>query len=209
VTNLFTAPETVPFGVALAVMLGLAVLEAVGLLLSFSPGLWIDHSLWPDTPHDAGIGGVLGWLHVGRVPTLALLVLFLAGFALAGYVVQLLARGLVGSYLPAIGATVPALIAAVFGVRTMGGWLGRVIPRDETSIVSEAEFIGRVALVTSASTNHLASQARLRDAHGRAHFILAEPDVADLELSDGMEVLIVKKVGSVYRVIANPHPTLI
>jgi hypothetical protein len=72
------------------------------------------------------------------------------------------------------------------------------------------EFIGRVATITAASDKpELASQARLRDSYGRSHFILAEPDLPGLTLTDGMEVLIVKKVGAVYRVIENPHPALI
>lgn len=209
--NLFTAPETVPFGVAFAVMLGLALLEAAGLLLSFSPGAWIDEALLPShAAADGTLDGVLGWLHVGRVPTLVLLLLFLGGFAASGYAVQIAARGVAGGYLPALLAALPAGAAALFGVRLLGAGLARVMPRDESSAVSEAEFIGRVATVTAASSRPgLASQARLRDAQGRAHFILAEPDVPQLQLGDGMEVLIVRKVGAVYRVIANPHPDLI
>lgn len=207
--SLFSAPETVPFGVAFALMLGLAVLEAIGLALSLSPSGWLDDSLLSEPGADAGLGGVLGWLHVGKVPTLALLVLFLAGFALSGYAIQLAVRAIVGAYLPAIVAAAGAGFCAVGAVRTLGGWLARVIPRDESSIVSELEFIGRVASVTAAAARPgLASQARLRDAQGRAHYLLVEPDAPGLELADGMEVLLVKKVGAVFRVIENPHPTL-
>ena len=200
--NLLTAQQTVPFGAAFVVMLGLAVLALVGLLSSFSPSEWIDHSLLPEPNSDAGLDGVLGWLHLGKVPTLILLVLLLAGFSICGYLVQMLASGVSGAYLPGLVASLPAGAGAIAAVR-------RIIPRDESSIVSEREFIGRVATITSASTREgLASQARLRDAHGRAHFLLAEPDVAGLVLADGMEVLVVSRVGSIYRVIANPHPTL-
>jgi hypothetical protein len=205
--SLFLAPETLPFGVALLVMLGLAALETIGLVSSFSPSEWIDHSLGP-TP-EAGVEGVLGWLHVGRVPTLALLILFLASFAVIGYALQIFAKGLFGVYVPALIAGVAASVGGVSTVRVVGGWLGQIMPRDETSIVSESEFIGRVATVTAASSREsLASSARLKDAYGRSHYILAEPDLPDLELSDGMEVLVVKKVGPVFRVIPNPHPKL-
>lgn len=207
--NLLTAPQTIPFGAAFVVMLGLAVLELIGIVSSFSPSEWIDHSLLPEPSSDAGLDGVLGWLHLGKVPTLILLVLLLAGFSIFGYLVQMLASGLTGAYLPGAVAVLPAGAGAIAAVRTLGGLIGRVIPRDETSIVSEREFIGRVATITSGSTREgLASQARLRDAHGRAHFFLAEPDIAGLVLADGMEVLVVSRVGSVYRVIENPHPTL-
>lgn len=209
--SLFTAPETVPFGIAFAVMLGLALLEGAGLLLSFSPGAWIDEALLPGGAGDAtALEGVLGWLHVGRVPTLVLLLLLLGGFAAGGYAIQLAARGLSGGYLPGALAALPALGAALGGVRLLGAGLARVIPRDESSAVSEADFIGRVATVTAASSRTgLASQARLRDAQGRTHYILAEPDEPGLQLADGMEVLLVRKAGAVYRAIRNPHPALL
>lgn len=208
--TLFTAPQNLPFGVALVVMLGLAVLEVLGLLLSFSVSDWIDHSVLPEHPEtDAGIEGILGWLHVGKVPTLVLLVLFLTGFALIGYLIQIAARGVINAFLPALLAAPLAAVGAVISVRTLGGWLAHVIPRDETSTVSDTEFIGRVATITAATANReLATQARLKDVHGRSHYILVEPDGEPFELADGMEVLIVKKVGAIYRVIENPHPTL-
>lgn len=207
--TLFTAVQNIPFGIALALMLGLAVIEIVGLALATSPSAWLDNTLLPELSAN-GAEGALGWLHVGKVPTLVLLVIFLASFAITGYLVQIAARDIAGFYLPAVVASLPAIAAAIMGVRTLGVLLARVVPRDESFSVSESEFIGRVAIITSASDNpELASQARLKDSHGRTHYILAEPDLPDLALSDGMDVLIVRKVGAHYRVIGNPHPTLI
>lgn len=207
--TLFTAAQNIPFGVALALMLGLAVIEAIGLALAMSPSAWLDNALVPDLSAD-GTEGALGWLHVGKVPTLVLLVIFLAGFAITGYLVQIAARDIVGFYLPSVVASLPAFAMAITGVRTLGMLLARIVPRDESFSVSESEFIGRVAIITAASDNpDLASQARLKDSYGRAHYILAEPDLPDLALRDGMDVLIVRKVGAHYRVIENPHPTLI
>ncbi|MFT3929266.1 MAG: YqiJ family protein [Spongiibacteraceae bacterium] len=206
---LFTAAQNIPFGIALALMLGLAVIEVIGLAIAMSPSTWIDTTLLPDLSAD-GTEGALGWLHVGKVPTLVLLVIFLASFAITGYLVQIVARNIVGFYLPAVIASLPAFAMGITGVRTLGALLARVIPRDESFSVSESEFIGRVAIITAASGNaDLASQARLKDNYGRTHYILAEPDLPDLTLRDGMDVLIVRKVGAHYRVIENPHPTLI
>lgn len=207
--TLFTAAQNVPFGIALALMLGLAVIEVIGLAIATSPSAWLDNTLLPDLSAD-GAEGFLGWLHVGKVPTLVLLVIFLAGFAITGYLVQIAARDIAGFYLPAVIASLPAFVAAIMGVRTLGALLARIVPRDESSSVSESEFIGRVAIITAASNNpELASQGRLKDSYGRTHYILAESDLPDLELRDGMDVLIVRKVGAHYRVIENPHPTLI
>jgi hypothetical protein len=208
--TLFTAAQNVPFGIALALMLGLAVIEVIGLAIASSPSAWLDDALLPELSPDGAVEGMLGWLHVGKVPTLVLLVIFLAGFAMTGYLFQICARNMIGTYLPAIVASLPAFAVAIAGVRTLGSALARVVPRDESFSVSESEFIGRVAVITVASDKpELASQARLKDSHGRTHYILAESDLPDLILRDGMDVLVVRKVGAHYRVIENPHPTLI
>lgn len=207
--SLFLAPQTLPFGVALLVMLGLTVLEIIGLMTALSPSSWID-SLLPEPAVDGGLDGVLGWLHVGKVPTLILLILFLASFSVIGYAFQIVTRNLLNLYLPALLAAIPAIVGALACVRIGGKWLVFMVPRDESSAISETEFIGRVALVTAVSSQKtLAAQARLRDTDGRSYFILVEPDVEDLQLTQGMQVLLIKKMGSVYRVIENPHPSLI
>lgn len=206
--SLFFAAETMPFGVALLVMLGLTALEVIGLITALSPSDWIDHFL-PEPAVDGGLDGVLGWLHVGKVPTLILLILFLASFSVAGYAIQILARNLVLMYLPAILVSIPAFMVAIASVRVIGKWLAYIVPRDESSAISESEFVGRVALVTAVSSQKsLAAQARLRDNDGRSYFILVEPDIEHLQLTEGMQVLLIKKMGSIYRVIENPHPTL-
>ena len=54
----------------------------------------------------------------------------------------------------------------------------------------------------------LAAQARVRDTHGRTHYLMVEPDVDDEVFDEGAQILIVRKVGAFYRCIANPHPAL-
>ena len=48
------------------------------------------------------VAGWLGWLHVGRVPLLALIVVFLGAFAIIGFAVNIVLHGLLGIYAPAI-----------------------------------------------------------------------------------------------------------
>ena len=206
--SLFTAAQTVPFGVALLVMLGLAVLEMIGLVTSLSPTQWFDQLL-PEPNIDGGLDGVLGWLHIGKVPSLILLILFLASFAVIGYAIQIIARNILLGYLPAWVAAIPALFGAITSVRVCGKGLAFIVPKDESSAMSELEFVGRIALVTAVSSQQgMAAQARFRDQDGRSYFLLVESDIEGLQLIEGMQVLLIKKLGSVYRVIENPHPTL-
>jgi membrane protein implicated in regulation of membrane protease activity len=206
--SLFLAPETLPFGVSLALMLGLAVVEGIGLFTAMSPSQWLDN-LVPELDAD-GLEGALGWLHVGKVPMLVLLILFLLGFALCGYAVQLLARGVFGGYLPMWLAALPATLMGLTTVRGVGALLAHIIPRDESSAVGEEALIGRAGVVTQGVARRgQAAEVKLRDHLGRAHYLRVEPDVEGEEFAEGTAVLIVKRVGATFRAIHNPHPDLL
>lgn len=206
-TTIWFASETWPFGIALLLMLGLFIVEGAGLLLSFSPSGMLD-GLMPEMPD--GVDGPLGWLHLGKVPMLILLGIFLAGFALSGYAVQSFARVLLGAYLNAWIASVPAALAGVATVGVLGGLLARIIPSDETVAVSEQTLIGRAGVVIQGIAREgMAAQAKVRDVHGRAHYVMVEPDIAGQTFAEGAAVLLVKKQGAKFRAIHNPHPDLL
>ena len=94
-------------------------------------------------------------------------------------------------------------------MRGLGALIAHIIPQDETSAVSEQSLVGRVGVVVTGSARRgLAAQARVKDVHGRSHYLMVEPDVDDEVFQEGAQVLIVSKAGAFYRCIANPHPTL-
>lgn len=208
---LFTAAETFPFGVALGLLVGIAVIEGIGAFLAASPSAWLEDLIpHKDIDADGIIDGPLGWLHVGKVPLLVLLILFLLGFALGGYVLQMFARGVLGGYVPALLAAAPAVLIGLSTVRGLGALIAHIVPKDESSAVSDQTLIGRAGIVMGATARAgLAAQVRIRDAHGRAHYLMVEPDVDGEEFPEGTAVLIVKKVGAIYRGIRNPHPDLL
>jgi hypothetical protein len=208
IVGLFTAPETWPFGVAFALIVGIALIEGLGMLVSLSPSNWLD-DLLPDIDGDTGLDRVLGWLYIGKVPSLVLLVLFLMGYAIFGYSLQKVAHGLLGGYLPVWLAGLVAVAPGMATVRSLGALIAHIIPRDETSAVSEMSLIGRHGVVSAgAARRGLAAQARVRDAHGRTHYLMVEPDLDDEVFDEGAQILIVRKAGAFYRCIANPHPGL-
>ncbi len=208
---LFTAPETVPFGIAFGVLLGIAVVEGVGAFLAASPSQWVEDLLpIKDVDADGIVDGPLGWLHVGKVPLLVLVVIFLLGFAVGGYAVQMVIEGVFGGYAPALIASVPAFLIGLSVVRGLGALLVHIIPRDESSSISEESFIGRAGVLMGATASvGKAGQIRLRDAHGRSHYLMVEPDVEGELFEEGAQVLVVRKVGATYRGIRNPHPGLL
>lgn len=209
--NLFIAPETLPFGVALGVLLGLTAIEGIGAFVTGSPSAWLEDLLpHTDADGDGVIDGPLGWLHVGKVPLLVLVILFLLGFSLCGYIVQMFARGLLGGFAPAAVASIPAFFMGLTTVRALGALIAHIVPKDESSAVSELSLIGRAGVVTTGTARDgMAAQLRVRDALGRAHYVMVIPDIDDQEFEEGTAVLLVKKHGAMFRGIRNPHPGLL
>jgi hypothetical protein len=219
-------PGNLPFAVSLYVMFGIAALEGISLLLGGGLSHWIDSwfdhdidvdldvdadaaTIDLDTGHDF-VSHALGWLHVGAVPVLVVIVLFLTSFALCGFTLQSLVSGLTGYMLPAGLAWIPALAGTLPAVRFTGGRIARWMPKEETSAVSQQTFVGRIAvIVLGVARAGEPAQARLRDEHGRSHYVLVEPDVPGEELASGSEVLIVKLEGARFRAIRPPSPALV
>lgn len=207
--SLFVVPETLPFGVSFALIVAIAILEGIGMLVALSPSNLLD-TLLPEIDHDTGVDRVLGWLHIGKVPALVLLILFLAGYTVFGYAMQMVLHGIFGVYLPGWAAGVVAVPPGLVTMRSLGSLVAHIIPRDESSVVSELTLVGRAGVISGGTARKgLAAQARVRDSHGRTHFLMVEPDVDGETFDEGAQILIVQKVGAVYRCIANPHPNLL
>ncbi|MCV0428812.1 MAG: YqiJ family protein, partial [Roseibium sp.] len=152
---------------------------------------------------------VLGWLCFGRVPALIILVIFLTGFGLAGYVLQSVVHSLSGWLLPAIVASAGAFAGALPFTRVTALGLSKIMPKDESDAVSRKTFVGKPALIVQGNAEKgLPAQARLKDATGQNHYLLVEPDVDGEVLNQGTDVIIVRQVGARYTAIQNSNAAL-
>lgn len=206
------APQAWPFEVALILLVAVVVIEAVGLVVGLSPSGWLAHLL-PDD--GAGLESLsdswLGWLHVGRLPLLALFVILLTAFVVIGYALLFLAHGLFGALPPAaLGATLAAF-GAVPALRVVGGWIARITPRDESSAVRLESLIGRVAVVVNGTARQdYPAEARVKNEHGQTMYVRVEPDRPEVVFGPGQAVLLSEQIsGSRFRAIANPRPDLL
>ena len=144
------------------------------------------------------------------VLVVVLLILFLAGYALFGYGLQMVAHGLMGSYLPTWAASLLAVPSGLATVRGLGALVAHIIPQDETSIISERSLVGRTGVVSGGRARRgMAAQARVLDAHGRTHYLMVEPDIDSDVFEEGVQILVVRKIGAIYRCIVNPHPSIL
>lgn len=209
--ELFFHEQTWLFSAAIGLVLALGVMESIGLLLGHG-GLsgWFEHGL---DLHGADLadGGVLAWLHLGKVPLTILLILFLSAFGLAGFLAQILARALLGQFLPLPIVAAGAVMLALPAVRGLGGLLARILPKDQSSAVSPDELVGRIAIVTTGTARSgFAAEARVKDGYGTTHYVMVEPDTAGDEFPSGTEVLLLRRVGGRrFQVTANPRPGLL
>jgi hypothetical protein len=84
------------------------------------------------------------------------------------------------------------------------------MPSDESTAISEMSLVGRAGIIVQGVARAgVAAQLKLRDIHGRTHYVLVEPDLSDEIFEEGAAVLLVKKKGARYTGIRNPHPELI
>jgi hypothetical protein len=204
-------PEYAPFVVSFGMMLVLGVFELVSLLVglsltehlgaALSTHFGLDHA---DGAHPGITGSCLSWLHVGRVPLLVILTLFLLGFSLAGVSLQCAAHVLVGSSLNMTIAIAMAVLASLLFTRHAGALIARFIPAVQSRALSENEFIGAVAsMVGATASKGVPGQARFIDRFGQKHYLRVEPMKDDDRLSDGMRIVIVERASdSLFRAVA-------
>jgi hypothetical protein len=211
-----TAPATLPFAVALAIMAMLVVVELVGLMFGATASDLLD-GLLPEfgDADGAELAGAsladrfMGWLHFGKVPALILLAVFLTGFGFLGLALQGALHTLTSAMLPGWLAAIAVFPLTLPWVRVVGSGIARAMPRDETQVVSRSALVGRVAtIVIGTARRGSPAQAKVRDQHGQAHYVMVEPDQDEDSFSAGEAVLLVAEAGPNFRVIRNDNPAL-
>jgi membrane protein implicated in regulation of membrane protease activity len=201
--DFLAAPELRPFAVAGLVMLLLVVLEIGSTLVGFSLGDAVDKGVEADG--DPGVlGGMLGWVNAGGVPTMVLLLILLGGFSAFGFALQAAAEAL-WTPLPAFPASLLAFLPTIPFTRAASRGVARIVPRDETYAVSADDLVGRVAEVTVGPLDAgPAGRVKLRDSHGNWHFPLARAARGEAPIGVGAQVLLVDRDGAAYLAIPVP-----
>jgi hypothetical protein len=206
------ATETWPFTAATFLMLLIAIVEGIAMVVGANLSESLQHALPNPADHiDGPFDKLLGWLYVGRVPLLVLLVLFLAGFALTGFALNMVAHRFFGVWVPPLVSVPAAFLATLPIVRILGAGLARVIPQDQTYAVSFDSLVGRVATIVggTARTGYPA-QARVVNEHGQALYVMVEPDTEGMTFQSGESVLLTKRIaGSRFAAGINPWPDVL
>jgi hypothetical protein len=203
-----------PFFVALLIMVIISGLEVISMLLgaslsgvvdSFLPDSNVGADASIDAESDMNIqspsvmGMFLGWLGFGRVPALILLIIFLTIFGLSGILVQLSYNTIFGALLPSWMVVIGVLFVTLPVMGVIARVFAKILPRDESSAVSEESFIGMMAVITiGTSRRGMPAKARLKDSFGQDHYVMTEPLDDDVEFPAQSEVVLLEQKGSIF-----------
>ena len=204
VGDILLAPDVRPFAVAAAIMVALGGIEILSMLIGFSIGELFGTEVAVEADSHNILGGLFLWVNAGRLPFLILFILALGLFSIIGFLLHGIAHG--------AGITVPAWISALAAgavsvpvIRSTSRGIARVIPRDESYAVDEADFVGHVGEVSIGPLDQgLPGRVRLKDVFGNWHTVSARagPDVQALPV--GASVLLVDRDAKGFIAISAP-----
>ena len=148
------------------------------------------------TAPTTAVTGPLSWLGFGKVPMMIWIAAFLLGFGLSGFVLQQLMNAIFGLALPAAIAIVPAGFAGIAFTSKFSGFFARIIPKTETTAVSNRRLGRRVGTVTQGTARRgKPAEVRVTDRHGNTHYLRGEPLNDDQAITAGTSVLVLRHRG--------------
>jgi hypothetical protein len=204
VSDILLAPDVRPFAVAAAIMAVVGAIELLTTLVGFSISELVGNDVTVESDGHDALGGLFLWINAGRLPLLIFIVLALGVFSIEGFLFQGIAHGL-GMTLPAWIAGLAALAGTMPVVRTTSRGIARIIPRDETYAVSDADFVGKVATVSIGPLDQgLPGRVRLKDVFGNWHTVPARASPSSEALPVGASVLLVDRDARSFVAITAP-----
>lgn len=198
----FLTPAYLPFAIAFFVMIGIGLIEAVGLGLGHL-----------DLGADAGVDGhegVLDWLGLsGELPILIWLTSLLGCFTLVGVAIQQGVSAFSGAPLAWPLASVGALIGG--GLLNVGAahGLAQIMPGYESSVISTDDLLRRRGTILEGAARRGApARAKILDQYGQAHIIMVEPHDDTAVIGAGERALLVRREGQLFFALAEDDSLL-
>lgn len=193
--SLLLTPDYVPFTVSFVVMLGIGLIEGVGLGLGH-----LDLGSDLDAGGAEAGPGLLDWLGLGRdLPILVWLTSLLCCFTVAGFATQQIATIVAGNPLHWAIASAAALAIGGLANAFASAGLARVFPSYESTVINAEDLLRHrgTVLEGAASRGHPA-RAKVVDQFGQAHYVMIEPHDDSDVIPQGESALLVGKEGAVF-----------
>ena len=188
------------FTIALSIVIVISVIEIIGQFIGLSVGQLLDSSIDLNSG-TSSIGGTLGWLGIGKLPTLIWLILFLTLFSIAGFVINGLTYEISATFLNERITQISAFVFAILSCKSLAGTLARFIPQEESSAISQESFSGRLAQITIGTAKKgMPAEAVFTDEHNQKHYVMVEP-IEEEQFPQGTNVVLVEKKANHWLVI--------
>lgn len=195
-----------PYLFAIAFVLLIGALEIISLIFGhFLSGALDAHFDHFDSLTSSNFGQALHFLNIGRIPALIVLCLLAGYFGLFGILIQHSWVTLWQAPMSNLVLGPFCFILSVFAVHYSGKAIAPWLPQDESSAITENEFIGSMAIITGHSAvPGTPCEGKFTDKFGQTHYLLLEPEEGK-EFKKGDKVLIICRL-SATRYLAEPNP---
>ena len=204
------------FSTALIIMLMISILEGITTLIgigvselleTFLPDFDINMSS-PDTPQSI-LTKLLGWINFGKVPILIIFVCFLTAFGVVGYTLQYLAYSLTSNLWSQLIMVPAAFVISMPFVRIFTNIMQKIMPKDESSALSEESFVGQMATITlGIASKNSPAEGKVIDKHGQTHYFMIQPELDQEKFNQGETVLLSKPSSNGFFAIKTTHTSL-
>lgn len=193
-------PGYVVFATAFVLMIGIGIVEAVGLGFGHL-------DLHADIAEAEG-ATMLDWLGLRRgLPILVWLTAFLACFTFIGLALQQLAELFLGGPLHWAIAGGSALALGLVANVFFSGVVAGIMPEYETTVIdSEALLRRRATVLEGTARRGFPARAKVIDHHGQAHYVMVEPHDDGVAMPAGETGMLVRKDGPLFFVLSENGP---
>jgi hypothetical protein len=200
---LLLTPAYAPFTAAFVIMVGIGLIEAIGLGMG---QLDLDGDIGGQADH----GGFLSWLGLGgELPILIWLTALLGCFTLTGLVIQQAATAIGGMPLGWGYAVAGAAVAGALLNTLAANGLARIMPGFETTVIATDELLSRRGTVLEGVARRGSpARAKVVDQHGQAHYVMVEPHNDTDAITHGESALLVRREGKLFFAIPDAHTLL-
>ncbi len=196
----FLSDYNLYYSIAISFVVILSLVEGLGLLLGFSLMSVLDQFTPIDIDADVdlssgGLTAFIGWLCLHRLPLLIWLVIVLSSFGICGVSLNYLSLVMLDTTLSAYVIFIPSFLFAIFFVKLIAKPLSNLLPKNETSAISNHSFCGLVGKITiGKATYKNPAEAVIHDSFAQKHYILVAPESTDIVLEAGTEIVLVEKL---------------
>ncbi|KXO14267.1 putative inner membrane protein [Moritella sp. JT01] len=200
----FLSDINLPYTIAISIVFLFTLIEILGLFIGLSVlGMFDKISPFEldgnaDVSVEAGgLTATLDWLCISKLPLLIWLIIVFTLFSISGFILNFIALSTF-QWSPSLLMTLPiTIVMTVVLIHLLGSTLAKIFPQRDSSVVSIANFHGKLAKITiGTATKGNPAEAVLIDDVNQKHYLMVEPAYEHEIFPQGTDVVVVEKLKS-------------